>query len=458
MTSSQVQTHHLIDLCTGGTGRSKSYIKTSVFSSSKRYTSLVGDSRLYYISNQKLGRVMKKRVYLDYAATAPLLPQVKRMLCADSAPDYENSALAYKGKALALANASSLHTEGRRARQALECAREELAAAIGCAPPELSFCSGGTEAAGTLIEGIARGAQEHGAKLQKRHHVVCAAFEHHAVRESALSLKRLGFEVSFLNPTRTGHIRPESLAATLRSDTLMVICMLAQNEVGTIQDIAALAELAHEHGTLFVCDCVQALGKMSFSVADLKIDAACFSAHKIGGPYGIGAFYLKTLTPFLPRQLGGGQEHTLRSGTQNVPAALAFALAAKLHTSEYINKESLRLAALRDDLISSLTQNSRRIRSTVSIKPGDTKNHLPQYAHVLIEGIESQTMVLKLDELGFAVSGGSACSSGSLEPSHVLTSMGISKNDAFGALRISMGRNTSSEDCLLFAEALLSIL
>ena len=386
---------------------------------------------------------MQTRVYLDYAATTPMLSEVKEALC--------------EGYALGLANASSLYAEGREARQVLERAREELALLVGCAPPELTFCSGGTEAAGTLIEGIARGAVER-IGTGKKQHVVCAAFEHHAVLNSVLSLKRLGFEVTLVRPDRSGRITPEALVAALRSDTLMVVCMLAQNEVGTVQDIATLAKHAHEKGALFICDCVQALGKLLFSVADLGVDAAFFSGHKLGGPFGIGAFYLKMLTPFLPRQLGGGQEQKLRSGTQNAPAAVTFALAAGLHAVELRGNKPAYFAALRDEMITTLTQSSDRIRPTVPVKKGDITGHLPHYVHVLVQGIESQTMVLKLDELGFAVSGGAACSSGSLEPSHVLTSMGISKDDAYGALRITMGRSTTPEACSRFSEALLSLL
>ena len=437
---------------------------------------------------------MTKRVFLDYAATAPLLPEVREAL----------NSPAVSG----LGNASALYLEGKLARQALEQARTDLAEVLSCSPHELYFCSGGTEAAGTLVEGITRSALEKSGKKQARMHVVCAAFEHHAVLNSVLSLKRLGFEVELVRPNREGRISPESLRASLRPDTLMVAVMLAQNELGTVQDIGRLAELSHGVGALFVCDCVQGLGKLLINLADSGIDAACFSSHKIGGPYGVGAFFLRSSVPCSPRQLGGGQERRIRSGTQDVPGAVGFSLAAKLETAALLEGEGARLAVatdgrgdrpytapaisagegtslavatdgrgdrpykapaisvgegtrlatLRDRLFVCLTHRSDRIRSTVTILEGDTSSHLPGHLHLLVEGIESQTMVLKLDELGYAVSGGAACSTNSLEPSHVLTSMGISKDKAYGALRISMGRETTAEDCASFADALISIL
>jgi len=351
-----------------------------------------------------------------------------------------------------------LYREGRLAREALEQARLDLAAVLSCSAQELYFCSGATEGAGTLIEGVARGALERFGKNRARMHVVCAAFEHHAILNSALSLKRLGFEVELLRPNRQGRITLQSLAAALRPETLLVTVMLAQNELGTVQDIAGLCELAHGVGALFVCDCVQGLGKLPVSLADLAVDAACFSSHKIGGPYGVGAFYLRSSVPFLPRQLGGGQERKLRSGTQNVPGAVGFALAAELESALLASGEAARLAQLRDGLIADLLAGSSRIRLTVPVLAGDTVGHLPGHLHLLVQGIESQTMILKLDELGFAVSDGAACSNDSLEPSHVLMSLGISKDDAYGALRISLGRKTTAEDCARFAAALLSLL
>lgn len=388
--------------------------------------------------------MMNRRVYLDYAATAPVLPEVRDALHDCYASD--------------MANAATLYKEGRAARRLLEEARSGLAQCLDCTPHELYFCSGGTEAAGTLIEGIARGAQESPGDWRKKGHIVCAAFEHHAVLDSALSLRRSGFKVELLRPTREGRIAPDAFEAALRPDTLFAAVMLAQNEIGTVQDIALLTQIAHRAGVLFISDCVQAFGKLPMSLTGLGIDAASFSAHKLGGPFGVGAFYLRPSAPFLPRQVGGGQERKMRSGTQDVPGGHAFALAAQLQAEALLNGEGERLADLRDDLLAMLTQNSERIRSTVPLTPSDITTHLPGCLHLLVQGIESQTIVLKLDELGFAVSDGSACSSGSLEPSHVLVSLGISKNEAYGALRITMGRSTTAEDCARFAEALLSIL
>ena len=387
---------------------------------------------------------MTKRVFLDYAATAPQLPEVHELLLSEAV--------------VKLGNASTLYLEGRLARQDLEQARQDLAATLGCSPESLFFCSGGTEAAGTLIEGIARGCLEKSGPKRARMHIICAAFEHHAVLDSVLALKHLGYQIDLLRPRPDGRIEPESLAACLRPDTLMVVVMLAQNELGTIMDVERLSQVAHAGGALFMSDCVQAFSKLPIDLAVMGIDAASFSAHKIGGPYGMGAFYLRPTLPFLARQLGGGQERKLRSGTQDVPSAMAFALAAKIATAKLANGEAQRLASLRDDLQALLIAGSNRIRSTVAIAAADVDTHLPGHLHLLVEGIESQTMVLKLDELGFAVSGGAACSSSSLEPSHVLMSMGISKDAAYGALRITLGRESTPADCARFAEALLAIL
>jgi cysteine desulfurase len=380
-----------------------------------------------------------RRVYLDYAATAPLLPEVLEAM------------LPYLGERFG--NASALYAEGKQARTALEQARATLAEVLGVSPLELVFCSGGTEAAGTLVSGIAQAAA---AARPGARHLVCSAFEHHAVLDSCLALRRNGFEVELLRPRRDGLVHPSDLAAALRPDTLLVALMWAQNELGTVQPLAELADVAHQRGAWFYTDAVQGLGKLPVALRDWQVDAASFSAHKIGGPKGCGLFYLRQGTPFGPRQLGGGQEGKRRSGTQDVASAVGFATAAQRLSPHYLGQEGQRLAALRDQTLARLTTLSSRIKPTVDIPPGDVSVHLPGFLHLLVSGIESQTLVLRLDEAGIAVSGGAACSSasGSLKPSHVLTALGVGADAAHGALRISLGAGSGDQDCERLVRAL----
>jgi cysteine desulfurase len=235
--------------------------------------------------------------------------------------------------------------------------------------------------------------------------------------------------------------------------------MTAQNEIGTVQPIGDLARATHEFGALFHTDAVQALGKIPFDVGVLGIDAATLSAHKIGGPKGVGAFYLRNTAPFEAMQLGGGQELHRRSGTQNVVGAVGFACAVELACDpQRRTAEGERLVLLRDHLAAQLIRRDIRISLTMPVEPGDTTRHLPTLLPLLVSGFESETLILALDDAGFAVSGGSACSTGSLEPSHVLTALGIAPTRAYGALRLSLGPTTTRAHCDAFIEALYSIL
>jgi cysteine desulfurase len=287
-------------------------------------------------------------------------------------------------------------------------------------------------------------------------HVLTSAFEHHAVLEPVQALKREGYEISLVRPTREGFIAPDAFAQALRPDTVLASVMLAQNELGCIQAIAELARIAHANGTLLHSDAVQALGRCAFDVDSLGVDAASFSAHKLGGPKGIGAFYLRGRTPFSGTQLGGGQENNRRGGTQNVAGAVGFARALELASLEQ-EKEAARLRKLRDYLAASLLALDRRIALTVPLT--DSPNsHLPGMLNFTVAGFESQTLILKLDRAGFALSGGSACSSGSLEPSHVLSALGLSRDRALGALRVSLGRENTGEQLDAFLAALAEAL
>ncbi len=436
--------------------------------------------------------------YLDYAATAPLCPEAAEAMAPYLVPGKANLALG--------GNANSLNSPGRAAFAAMEQARKQLAAAIGAArPQEVVFTSGATEADNAALFGLARAAREKlrlAGKGDVQPRVLVSAIEHDAVLAPARALAAEGFAVEYLPPNRRGFIGVETLQAALGPDVVLVsvqaansevgsvmeIAQLAEaaheagalfhtdavtlqaalgpdvvlvsvqaanSEVGSVMEIAQLAEAAHEAGALFHTDAVQAFGKVAVDVGQMKVDAASFSAHKIGGPKGIGCLYLKARTPFAPFLLGGGQENGLRSSTQNVAAMAGFAAAAQVAQATQVAEEQ-RLRELRDFLYAQMTA-LQGVRATVEVAPG-SGSYLPNIVHLLVGDLESQTMILRFDMLGFGVSGGSACSSQSLEPSHVLRAMGVSADDAQGALRISMGRFTTEEDVRRFAEAARKVL
>lgn len=389
--------------------------------------------------------------YLDYAATSPLCPEAAEAMAPYLVPGKANLALG--------GNANSLNSPGRAAFAAMEQARKQVAAALGAArPQEVVFTSGATEADNAALFGLARAAREQlrlagKGSLQPR--VLVSAIEHDAVLAPARALTAEGFAVDYLPPNRQGFIEVETLQEALGPDVVLVSVQAANSEVGSVMDIPRLAGAAHGAGALFHTDAVQAFGKVPVDVAQLGVDAASFSAHKIGGPKGIGCLYLKARTPFSPFMLGGGQENGLRSSTQNVAAMAGFAAAAQLARAAQ-EAEEVRLRGLRDLLYSQMTA-LQGVRATVDVAPG-SGSYLPNIVHLLVEDLESQTMILRFDMLGFGVSGGSACSSQSLEPSHVLRAMGVSADDAQGALRISMGRFTTEEDVRRFAEAAQKVL
>ena len=407
------------------------------------------------------------RVYLDHAATTPLRPEVLAAMLPWLADNF--------------GNANSLYREGKQARLALDDARGRIAALIGASPTELVFTSGGTEANNLLISGIVQAIRQQRGREKGGNHIVSTAFEHHAVLEPARALKRAGFEVALARPSRDGYVTADRFRDALRPDTMLASVMMAQNEIGSLQPLSELAAIAHGNGTLLHSDAVQALGKVRFNVCELGIDAASFSAHKLGGPKGVGAFYLRQQTPFVSSLLGGGQEGSRRSGTQNVAGAVGFAKALELAEAER-EQESQRLAGLRSYLAASLLALSPRILLTLPLEghsPVSTSapavagtpasgsavsgltpapEQLPHILSFLVAGQESETLVMKLDDAGFAVSGGSACSTGSLEPSHVLLSLGIPRDAAYGAIRISLGRGNSKADIDRFCAALAALL
>lgn len=388
-------------------------------------------------------------IYLDYAATAPL-----------TATACEAMGDCFKpGTDALFGNANSVHSAGRTAFKALERARESVMRSIGAGrPDEVIFTSGATEADNAALRGIAL-ARRDALSLEGKHidhpAIIVSAIEHDAVLETCAALKREGFAITVLPVDAGGFVSPESLEKAISDETVLVSIMFANNEIGSIQSIEALAQTAHAHGVPFHTDAVQAFGKIPCSVSSLGVDAASFSAHKAGGPKGVGVLYLKSGTPFKPTMTGGGQERGFRSGTQNIAGAIGCAAAFE-EAAARCDEENRRLMHLRDGLYRELG-NMPEVKASVDVSPG-SQSYLPNIVNVCVRGFESQTLILQLDLRGFCVSGGSACSSGSLAPSHVLTAISIPRNLAQGSLRISMGSDTTPEKLERFVSTFKEII
>lgn len=371
--------------------------------------------------------------YLDYTATTPMDQRVLEAMTPYFIEEF--------------GNANSLYSLGRDAFRSLEDARTRIATALNASTPdEIIFTSGGTEGDNAALLGIMNALAPTGGG-----HLIVSGYEHHAVLEPAHWLAKQGHELTVVNPRKDGHVYAEDIAAAMQPNTKLVSVMHANNEIGAINDIKAIAKVAHAGGAKMHTDGVQALGKVAIDLQDLEVDLASYSAHKIYGPKGVGILYLKKGTRIDPLIKGGGQEKKRRSGTQNVAGAVGFAKALEIMLEE-MDEENPRLAALRDRVIEGVT--SRLENTEASMDSGE---RLPNIAPLLIKGVEGESMLLQLDNLGFSVSTGSACSSGSLAPSHVLLSIGVPQEVAHGSLRISLGRFTTEQDIDDFIEALVPI-
>jgi cysteine desulfurase len=358
-------------------------------------------------------------IYLDYAATSPLWPDVRAAM----APYLDDR----------YANASSLYAAARESRKAIEEAREIIAAAVGARPDEVVFTSGGTEADNIAVQGAAFRARNEG-----RDGIVVSAIEHHAVLDTARWLGRNGFRVTEVPVDAEGVLDVDALGAAVDRKTAVVSAMAANNEVGTIQPIARAAQIARAAGARFHTDAVQALPWIHVDAADA--DLIALAGHKVGGPKGVGALIVRRGVGVEPLVHGGGQERGLRSGTYNVAGIVGFGAAVKA-TLDAREQLVPRVLALRDRLQDALTT---RI-SNVTVN-GARAERLPNNCNVCIEGIESEPLLLLLDAAGIAASSGSACQSGAAEASHVLTAMGVPKARALGALRLTLGRDTTAEE------------
>jgi cysteine desulfurase len=331
-------------------------------------------------------------------------------------------------------NPSSVHSLGRQASKTLEAARVSIAAIINAEPKELYFTSGGTEADYWAL----RAASEIGASKGRRH-IVSTAFEHHAVLHTLDRLKKSGFEVTLLPVHGDGMIHPDELAAAIREDTALVTVMYANNEIGTVQPIAALGKICREAGVLFHTDAVPALGRIAIDVKAQSIDMLSMSAHKFHGPRGAGALYCRKGIPLPAFMEGGAQEHGKRPGTENVPAIAGMAAALEESCRNMAGK-NIKVMAMRDRLIDAFLSIER------SRLNGHSTERLSGLANFCFEGIEGERLILMLDEAGICASSGSACASGSIDPSHVLLALGLPREIAYGSLRLSLSEYNTQEE------------
>ncbi|MEE8577908.1 MAG: aminotransferase class V-fold PLP-dependent enzyme [candidate division Zixibacteria bacterium] len=361
-----------------------------------------------------------QRIYLDHNATTPVDPAVVEAMIPWLSSGF--------------GNASSVHSIGRDAKVALENARETIAALINCEPAELYFTSGGTESDNIAILGAAR-------QLKKRRsHIIVGQAEHHAVLEPAEHLAHNeGFSLDLLPVDSEGLSSADSLNELIRSDTGLVSVMLANNETGTIQDLSPLVASAHDNGSLFHTDAVQAIGKVKVDVKASEVDLLSLTGHKIYGPKGIGALFIRQGIKLSPVMFGGSHEKKRRPGTENVAGAVG--LAKTLEIAETCREEDFeRLSGLADDFIDAILDRIPDCRFN-----GSRSLRVPQTVNIAFAGIEGESIVLSLDMESICVSSGSACTSGAVEPSHVLTAMNIPAIEAQGSIRFSLGRTTTRE-------------
>ena len=331
-------------------------------------------------------------------------------------------------------NPSSLHSVGQKAAEALWRARETVAACLGCDAKEITFTSGGSEADNQAILTAAAMGEKKGKK-----HIVSTAFEHHAVLHTLDKLKKQGFEVTLLDVHENGLVTADEVAAAIREDTCLVTVMYANNEIGTIQPIREIGVVCHKRGVLFHTDAVQAAGHLPINVKEENIDMLSLSAHKFHGPKGIGVLYAKRGIPLVTLIEGGAQERGKRAGTENIPAIVGMAAALK-DATDHMEENSRKVTALRDRLIEGLSIIPH------SVLNGDRNNRLPGNVNFCFEGIEGESLLLLLDMAGVCASSGSACTSGSLEPSHVLLAIGRPHEIAHGSLRLTLCEENTDED------------
>jgi cysteine desulfurase len=364
------------------------------------------------------------RIYLDHAATTPLDPRVLEAML----PYLSN----------AWGNPSSIYFEGREARKALDAARRSVAEALGARPNDIVFTSGGSESDNLAIRGAAFALQQRG------RHIITSTIEHHAVLHTVEQLEHEGFSATYLPVDGEGFVSPDDLVLALRPDTTLVSIMYANNEVGTVQPIAEMVRAVKDFDRhiVFHTDAVQAAGALDLNVENLGVDMLSLTAHKIYGPKGVGALYVRPRTPFVSQILGGSQERNRRAGTEDIAGAVGLAKALELATQEFETRNE-HVRGLRDYLWQLLPARLPGVRLT---GPQDPARRLPNNLSVCVEGVEGESVLIQMDLNGIAASSGSACTTGSLEPSHVLTAMGLQADVARGSLRLTLGKDNTRAD------------
>ena len=370
-------------------------------------------------------------IYLDHAATTPTRPEV----FARMQPYFTEL----------FGNPSSIYTLGRKSLDAIDSAHEAVALALNCRPTEIVFTGGGSEADNLAIKGIAY------AQRRRGNHIITTAIEHHAVLHTCQRLEQEGYRVTYLPVDERGRVDPAQVEAAITDETALVTIMYANNEVGTIQPIAEIGRICRAHRVPFHTDAVQAGGQLNLDVAALQVDLLSLSAHKFYGPKGVGILYVRQGTRVQPQILGGSQERNRRAGTENVPGIVGAAAALEMAREER-ERENERLLALRDSLIMGM------LALPEVTLTGHPTERLANHASFTVSGVEGESLLLNLDLTGIAASSGSACASGDIEPSHVLSAMGVSASRARGALRLTLGHSVTADDIATTLQRMAEIL
>jgi len=381
-----------------------------------------------------MDRSTERTVYLDHAATTAVDPRVVEAMLPYWTQHY--------------GNASSIYGLGRDAQHAMDRARQKVAEILNCAPKEIIFTGCGTESDNLALRGVAFERRNRA----KKNHIVTSPIEHHAIGHTVEQLEKyFGFEVTYVPVDQHGLVDPADVERAIRPDTAIISIMFANNEVGTIQPVAQIGEITRAHKIPFHTDAVQAAGAVNLDVKAQNVDLLSLSAHKFYGPKGVGLLYARRGVPFLPVQTGGAHERSRRAGTENVPYIVGLATALELATQD-LEESNARIAQIRDRLIAGVLE-----RIPDSRLSGHPTQRLPNNASFLFEYIEGESILLNLDMMGVAASSGSACTSGSLEPSHVLMAMGFPHEIAHGSLRLTLGKENTLEEIEYVLEVLPGI-
>lgn len=374
---------------------------------------------------------MTKRIYVDNAATTKVAPEVVEAML----PYFTEN----------FGNPSSIYAEGREAKKAIERAREQVAKAIGADPKEIYFTGSGSEADNWALRSTAK------ALSSKGNHIITSSVEHHAVLHTCQDLEKQGYEVTYLPVDKYGMVSPEDVKAAIKDTTIMISIMFANNEIGTIMPIAEIGEIAKNAGVVFHTDAVQAVGNVHIDVNEMNIDMLSLTGHKFHGPKGSGALFVRNGVRLISFITGGAQERMRRAGTENVPGIVGLGKAIEMATAN-IDQKQKKLTALRDAYIKNVLE-----AIPYSHLNGHPTKRLPGNANISFEFIEGEGMLLSLDMKGISASSGSACTSGSLDPSHVLLAIGLKHEEAHGSLRVSFGEENTMDDVSFIADSLKEI-